>query len=115
VVSDRCARLSQKTCARGCAHLPDTPPTGSFYLQVDGIGAHPHSFLRDGEEKRVVAVVVSKDAAGGPPTATLSSGLKDLVVMKTAGSAFNGFWRDENTTLPGATLPLSGLKQDIGS
>lgn len=91
--------------ALSCARLPPLALTtvNLSLLQVDGIGAHPHSFLRDGEEKRIASATVSKGVDGGAPTAEVSSGVKDLVVLKSAGSAFNGFWRDENTTLPGAS------------
>ncbi|KAF5344361.1 hypothetical protein D9758_013255 [Tetrapyrgos nigripes] len=60
---------------------------------------HPHSFWRDGEEKRVVEVEV--DASKGKDTliAKVTSGLKDLLILKSTGSAFTNFIRDEYTTL----------------
>lgn len=60
------------------------------------VGGHPHehAFSRSGEEKRTVAVTV------GTERAWVVSGLKDLVVLKSAGSEFHGFPRDEYTTLP---------------
>jgi urate oxidase len=55
---------------------------------------HPHAFARAGEEEWTT--LVTRDAAG----AAVTSGLRGLVVMKTAGSAFSGFPRDQYTTLP---------------
>jgi urate oxidase len=57
-------------------------------------GADPHAFIRGAGEQWTAEVV--RDAAG----AQVASGLTNLVVMKTAGSAFAGFPRDEFTTLP---------------
>jgi urate oxidase len=57
-------------------------------------GADPHAFIRGAGEQWTAEVV--RDAGG----AQVVSGLTNLVVMKTAGSAFSGFPRDEFTTLP---------------
>ena len=57
-------------------------------------GADPRAFIRGAGEQWTAEVV--RDAAG----AQVVSGLTNLVVMKTAGSAFAGFPRDEFTTLP---------------
>lgn len=61
---------------------------------------HPHSFIRDGNEKRFVRTIGKRDSNGQPVIDVLQSGLRDLVVLKSSGSAFYGFWRDEYTTLP---------------
>ena len=55
---------------------------------------HPHAFIQPGGE-RWTAVVV-RDAQGTQVT----SGLADLVVLKTTDSGFSGFPRDKYTTLP---------------
>jgi len=68
-------------------------------ITLDG-KPHPHSFLRDGDEKRTVSVVVDGTAGKDKMVATVSAGLKDLLVLKTTGSAFENFVRDEHTTLP---------------
>jgi urate oxidase len=54
----------------------------------------PHAFAREGGEEWTA--VVTRDARGTAVTA----GLRGLVVLKTAGSAFSGFPRDQYTTLP---------------
>jgi urate oxidase len=54
---------------------------------------HPHAFRRPGQETRIAAVTRSH---GG---ATVESGLDDLLLLKSARSAFSGFRRDEFTTL----------------
>jgi urate oxidase len=59
-----------------------------------GGAAHPHAFRRAGSEKRIATVTRDRDGA------TVLAGLEDLVVMKTARSAFGGFPRDRYTTLP---------------
>lgn len=68
-------------------------------ISVDG-EAHPHSFTRDGDDTTWTSVVV--DGGKGPDavSATVKSGLSGLLVLKSSGSAFEGFVRDEYTTLP---------------
>ena len=56
-------------------------------------GPAPDAFVRAGSGTRVATVVA---ALGGT---TIEAGVEDLVVMKTARSAFSGFPRDEYTTL----------------
>ena len=63
-------------------------------MEVDG-KPHPHSFIRDGEEKRVVEAVV-REGEG----ISIKSGITGLLVLKSTGSAFYGFHRDEYTRLP---------------
>lgn len=63
-------------------------------LTVDG-KPHPHSFIRDGEEKRVCEAT-AREGQG----ITIESGIKGLLVLKSTGSAFYGFDRDEYTRLP---------------
>lgn len=56
-------------------------------------GEHGTAFLRAGPETRTAAIEMSR-------TRTLvGAGLADLVILKSAGSAFSGFLRDELTTL----------------
>ncbi|KAK0761778.1 hypothetical protein N5P37_004577 [Trichoderma harzianum] len=55
---------------------------------------HPHSFLRDGQETRNVEARISRK--GG---IVINSGIEGLTVLKSTGSAFHGFVRDEYTTL----------------
>lgn len=54
---------------------------------------HPHSFLRDSDETRNVEAVVRRDGI------TLNSSIVGLTVLKSTGSGFHGFVRDEYTTL----------------
>lgn len=61
-------------------------------IQVDGTG-HDHAFVRRGGEVRTTVVDVSADET------VVVSGLDDLVVLKSTGSEFKGFLRDEYTTL----------------
>jgi urate oxidase len=65
-------------------------------IDVDGAG-HDHSFVRAGQGVRTAAVTVSGGA--GDDSATVVSGVKDLVVLKSTGSEFAGFLTDEFTTL----------------
>ncbi|KAI6035730.1 uricase [Pisolithus marmoratus] len=59
---------------------------------------HPHSFIRDGEEKRFANVEVNKKSDGSLE-GKVTAGLTDLLVLKSTGSAFTDFIRDEYTTL----------------
>jgi urate oxidase len=64
-------------------------------IPVDGT-AHDHAFVRRDGGVRTTAVDVTAEAT------VVESGLKDLVVLKSTGSEFKGFLRDEYTTLPEA-------------
>lgn len=59
-----------------------------------GDHAHGRAFVRRGPDTRTARVVT--DRAG----AAITAGIADLVIMKTAHSAFEGYPRDEFTTLP---------------
>lgn len=61
--------------------------------------AHQHSFWRDGDEKRVTSVEIDGTKGKDAMTATVTSGINDLLVLKSSGSAFENFVRDEFTTL----------------
>ncbi|KAL9106168.1 MAG: hypothetical protein Q9227_008760 [Pyrenula ochraceoflavens] len=63
-------------------------------ISVDG-KPHPHSFFRDGEEKRIVEADVVEGKG-----IEIRSGISDLLVLKSTGSAFHGFVRNDFTTLP---------------
>lgn len=64
-------------------------------IQVEGVG-HDHAFVRRGGEVRTTEVELSSEGAH------VVSGLKDLTVLKSTGSEFKGFLKDEYTTLPEA-------------
>jgi urate oxidase len=66
-------------------------------LEVDG-AEHDHAFARAGSDVRTTVVTV--DGRGEDRVAQVLSGISDLVVMKTTGSAFRGFLKDRYTTLP---------------
>ncbi|KAF8589795.1 uricase [Ramaria rubella] len=59
---------------------------------------HKHSFRRDGDEKHVVRAEIVKQ--GSEMEVNLTAGLVDLLLLKSSGSSFSGFVRDEFTTLP---------------
>jgi urate oxidase len=63
-------------------------------MVIDG-KPHPHSFFRDGQETRNVEAFVRRE--GG---IDIKSAIAGLTVLKSTGSAFHGFLRDEFTTLP---------------
>lgn len=60
-------------------------------------GEHGQSFVRRGPDSRTAHIVTTR---GG---VSFAAGITDLVIMKTAHSAFTGFPRDEFTTLPETT------------
>lgn len=59
---------------------------------------HKWSFVRDGEEKGLVEVMVGRDES------SVKVGVRDLLVLKTGGSSFENFYRDEYTTLQGESM-----------
>jgi urate oxidase len=61
-------------------------------IEVGGT-AHPHAFRKSGSERRIAVVTRDRDGA------RVLAGIEDLVVLKTAKSAFEGFPRDRYTTL----------------
>ncbi|KAL2114205.1 hypothetical protein VUR80DRAFT_132 [Thermomyces stellatus] len=63
-------------------------------MTIDG-KPHPHSFYRDGQETRDVEARISRQDG-----ISITSGITGLSVLKSTGSAFHGFVRDEYTTLP---------------
>jgi len=68
-------------------------------IPIDG-EPHPHSFQRDGDDKRIVSVEVDASQGKDKISAKVKSGIQDLLVLKSTGSAFENFVRDEYTTLP---------------
>jgi urate oxidase len=61
-------------------------------IDVDG-KPHQHSFVRAGTEKRLVTVTCSGESEW------VVAGLSDLVLLKSTGSEFFGYPRDQYTTL----------------
>ena len=66
-------------------------------IPVAGAG-HDHSFVRRGTEVRTCVVTV--EGRGDDQQVWVVSGFTDLVVLKSTGSEFKGFLKDEYTTLP---------------
>ena len=62
-----------------------------------GEAGHDHAFVRRGQDIRTTAVTVGATEHG--PGAWVVSGIKDLVVLKSTGSEFRGFFADRFTTL----------------
>ncbi|WP_437663511.1 factor-independent urate hydroxylase [Sorangium sp. So ce1182] len=64
------------------------------WSRIDAGGApHPHAFLRASGERRTAEITAA------PGDVAIVSGVEDLLVLKTTGSAFSGFPRDQYTTL----------------
>ena len=64
-------------------------------MMFDG-QAHNHAFIGNSSERRTA--VVSRNHQG----TEIESGLKEMYILKTTGSAFEGFFRDQYTILPDA-------------
>ncbi|EIW52188.1 uricase [Trametes versicolor FP-101664 SS1] len=60
---------------------------------------HSHAFYRDGDDTRVVEAEIDATAGKDKIVAHVTSGVRGLLVLKTTGSAFESFVRDEYTTL----------------
>lgn len=95
-----------------CQHFLDSAPhvarveinLEKFFwdrIMVDG-QPHPRAFARNSSIKRLARVVVERTPTGSK-IAFVSSGLADLVLLKTSDSEFTDFIRDQYTTLPDAT------------
>ncbi len=69
-------------------------------IEVDG-RPHDHAFVRRGQEVRTTVVTVEQGPDG--PATVVQAGLTDLVLLKSTGSEFTGFLRDEYTTLQETT------------
>jgi len=67
---------------------------GISEIPWEHIGRHATAFLQQGAERRVTALTVDRSRQ------LITSGLKNLQILKTARSAFAGFMKDEFTTLP---------------
>jgi urate oxidase len=63
-------------------------------IQVDG-KPHKHSFLRDGDDVRVAKSYYQRSKGF-----KITSGIEQLLVLKSTGSAFYGHIKDKYTTLP---------------
>ena len=63
---------------------------------IDGT-EHDHTWVRRGQEIRTAAITV--DGTGAEQRTWVIGGLKDLVVLKSTGSEFNGFMHDPYTLL----------------
>jgi urate oxidase len=68
-------------------------------VDTDGAG-HDHTFVRTGQEVRTAAVTIDRRYLSAP---WVISGVKDLVVLKSTGSQFTGFYKDRYTTLAETT------------
>jgi urate oxidase len=64
-------------------------------IEVDGQG-HDHAFVRRGGEVRTARVDMTRERT------EVAAGVEDLVVLKSTGSEFKGFLRDDYTTHPDA-------------
>ena len=62
-------------------------------LEIDG-QPHPHSFQAAGESRAVTRVSCDRKSK------TVRSGIRDLVILKSTGSGFENYPKDEFTTLP---------------
>ncbi|KAL9577977.1 MAG: hypothetical protein Q9212_006019 [Teloschistes hypoglaucus] len=77
-------------------------------MTVDG-KPHPHSFFRDGAETRNVEAVATEGTG-----IDIRSAVAGLLVLKSTGSAFHGFIRDEFTTLPEVSDRILSTEVDAG-
>lgn len=62
---------------------------------------HPSTFVQSGSELQTTRVYKKRDEhKKSRQPFVVESGIEDLVIMKTSGSAFEGYIRDSLTTLP---------------
>ena len=77
-------------------------------MNVDG-KPHPHSFMRDGAETRNVEATADEGRG-----ITIRSAIAGLLVLKSTGSAFHDFHRDEYTTLLDVYDRILSTEADCG-
>ncbi len=77
-------------------------------MTVDG-KPHPHSFFRDGAETRNVEATATEGKG-----INIRSAIAGLLVLKSTGSAFHGFVRNEYTTLPEVNDRILSTEVDAG-
>ncbi len=65
-------------------------------MAFDGT-THPHAFVSAGNEKHTTTIVQNRNQV------IVQSGIEDLLILKTTDSAFEGFIREEFTTLKEAS------------
>lgn len=92
--------------ALGRRFLEATPRAQSAQIRVEqypwdriptGPDGHDHAFVRRGDGTRTAVVTVS--GRGDDEAVSVVSGLTDLVLLKSTGSEFKGYLKDEYTTL----------------
>lgn len=82
--------------------LGNTPPIWQVQVEIaehlwarmafDG-NQHPHAYASSGTEKRTALITLNRDAIA------VTSGIKDLLILKTTDSAFENYIKDQYTTL----------------
>jgi len=77
-------------------------------MTIDG-APHPHAFLRDGAETRNVQAT-TREGHG----ISIRSAIAGLLVLKSTGSQFHGFIRDDYTTLPEVFDRILSTEVDCG-
>lgn len=77
-------------------------------MTIDG-KPHPHSFYRDGAETRNVEAKITRGKG-----IDIRSGIVGLLVLKSTGSQFHSFVRDEYTTLPEVWDRILSTEVDCG-
>jgi len=77
-------------------------------MTIDG-KPHPHSFFRDGEEKRIVEADIIEGKG-----IEIKSGISGLLVLKSTGSQFHSFVRNDFTTLPDVYDRILSTSVDAG-
>ncbi|MCK0113447.1 urate oxidase [Ornithinimicrobium sp. F0845] len=87
--------LDASPAATGCRTRVEEYAWDRIPVGPDG-GGHDHAFVRRGGEVRTTEVDRTRDGA------SVTSGLTDLVLLKSTGSEFQGFLKDDYTTLPEA-------------
>jgi urate oxidase len=92
--------------ALGRRLLEATPKADSAQIRVErypwdriptGPDGHDHAFVRRGDGTRTTVIRVS--GRGEDEHVSVVSGLTDLVLLKSTGSEFKGYLKDEYTTL----------------
>ena len=68
---------------------------------------HPHAYIGNGDEKHTVSVLQSRDDI------KVTSGIKDLLIVKTTDSGFEKYLKDQYTTLKETADRILATKCEI--
>jgi urate oxidase len=102
LAQDRLGHQLERFARVLAAHFLEFPAVSGVRVEIEerpwtAVGGHRHAFLPAGTDRRVARVTA------GSFGDAVEAAVRRLLVLKTTGSSFTGFTRDQYTTLPDAS------------